>query len=102
MLAQVFGPDISQLVFGLDIVDTCSAFPHQLLDEEVSQHHVLDSRTLGPIFGAVQSQGVIEVQRYAFKARAESQFLYYVPAEHHVLHCQRCGLELCLHRELRR
>ena len=28
VLAQAFGPDISQLIFGLDMVDAGSAFPH--------------------------------------------------------------------------
>ena len=72
MLAQVFDLDISQLVFGLDIMDTDSAFPRQFLREDVTQHHVLDSRTVGLISGDVQSGGVIEMQRYAVKTRAKS------------------------------
>ena len=55
VLAQVFDLDISQLIFGLDIMDADSAFSRQFLHEEVTQHHVLDSRTVGLIFGDVQS-----------------------------------------------
>ena len=71
MLAQVFDLDISQLIFGLEIMDADSAFPRQFLREEVTQHHVLDSRTVGLISGDVQSGGVIKMQRYAVKARAK-------------------------------
>ena len=55
VLAQVFGPDISQLIFGLDIVHADLAFPHQLLDEERPQRHVLNSRAVGLISGDIQS-----------------------------------------------
>ena len=61
MLAQVLDLDISQLIFGLDIMDTDSAFPRQFLREEVTQDHVLDSRTVGLISSDVQSGGVIKM-----------------------------------------
>ena len=63
VLAQVFGPDINQLIFGLDILDADSAFLHHLLDQEVPQRHVLDSRTGGLISGDVQRRGGIKVLR---------------------------------------
>ena len=53
MLAQVFGPDINQLIFGLDIVEADSAFSHQLLDEKKTQRHVPHSRIVGSISGDV-------------------------------------------------
>ena len=55
MLAQVSGPDVSQLIFDLDIVGVDSAFPHQLLDKKIPQCHVLDSGVVGPISGDVHS-----------------------------------------------
>ena len=55
VLAQVFDLDISQLLFGLDIVDADSAFLPQFLHEVVTQHYVLDSRTVGLISNDVQS-----------------------------------------------
>ena len=72
VLAQVFDLDISQLIFGLDIMDADSAFPRQFLHEEITQHHVLDSRTVGLFSGDLQSLGVSKMQRYAVKARAKS------------------------------
>ena len=72
VLAQVFDLDIRQSIFGLDIMDDDSAFPRQFLHKEVTQHHVLHSRTVGLISGDVQSGGVIKMQRYAFKARAKT------------------------------
>ena len=72
VLAQVFDLDISQLLFGLDIVDADSAFLPQFLHEVVTQHYVLDSRTVGLISDDVQSGGVIKMQRYAVKVRAKS------------------------------
>ena len=100
VLAQVFGPDNSQLIFDLDIVDADSAITHQPLDEQVPQRHVLGSRAVGSTSGDVKSPSVIEVQRYAVKARAESQLLDHIRADHRLFHCQRCGYKLFLHRKL--
>ena len=35
VLAHVFGPNVSQLTIGLDIVDADSSFPRKHLDEKV-------------------------------------------------------------------
>ena len=72
VLARVFDGDISQLIFGHDIMDADSAVPRQFPHEEVTRHHVLDSRTVGLISGDVQSGGVIKMQRHAVKARVKS------------------------------
>ena len=71
VLAQVFDLDISQLIFGIDIMDVDSAFPRQFLLEEVMQHHVLDSRTVGLISSDVQSGCVIKMQRYACQSACQ-------------------------------
>ena len=78
LLAQVFDLDISQLMFGLDIMNADSAFLRQFLHKEVTQLHVLDSLTVGLISGDAQSGGVIKMQRYAVKARAKSQLLHHI------------------------
>ena len=48
----------------------------RLLDEEIPQFNVRDSRAVDPIYGEDQIRGMADAQRYMVEARANSQSLY--------------------------
>ena len=61
MLAQVLHADVRQLVFGIDVVYGDYLLHHKLLDKEVPQSHMFDSRAEGSITGDVQGRSVVDV-----------------------------------------
>lgn len=56
VLTEVLGADVSELVLCLHVVDADCALLDQLLDGEVPQSHVLESREVGSVSGHVQSR----------------------------------------------
>ena len=66
VLAEIFGPDVSELIFCLYVVDVDPALLYQLLDEEIPQSHVLGSRVISLVAGDM-SRCIVDIQRYLSK-----------------------------------
>ena len=64
MLAKALGPQVHQLISGLDAVDADLAFLQQLLHEQEPQRDLVCARTVGVVSRDVQHRRVIDVQRH--------------------------------------
>ena len=100
VLAKVFGTQVRQSILALDVVDADLALLRQFLPAKITQRDVLCSRTVGAVAGDVQRRHVVDIQRHAAEALIEAKLQHHVGEEHHLLHCQSCRHELCLHHRL--
>ena len=72
LLAEVFSPNISNLVLRLDVVDGDPAGLYQLLNEEISQRDVLCPRGVGAISANIKRRRVVDEGRNTVESILES------------------------------